>query len=193
MSDDPRRAGLDFSHVVPDPEPGASIAGDALRGAVRVDVTVPFEHVAAPALLGDGIAGTDRLVYVPRLRFEVPVVYVCFDPETHQTLYVGMAADLDSRRIRHEAEIERGNPGSASGSNMVPGAWGVMRADWFAVPVEAAYARYLEQALIAALKPVLQRPRKSKLNSRHAEALVAGGWTPAVARRIVELSKGGAL
>lgn len=183
---------LDFSHVAPDDDPG-SFAASAFRQPVAVDVVAPAETVDVPALLGSPIVGTDRLVYVPRVRMSEPVVYVCRDPVTGQVLYVGLTSDLDARRIRHEAEVDRGDPSRASGSNMVPSAWGVMRADWLAVPVPMEHGRHLEQALIAALRPVLQKPRRTKLNARHRDALVAGGWTDAAAARIVELSRAGSL
>lgn len=170
----------------------APLTGDDVRVAVSVDVTPAVETVHAPALLGDVELGTDRLIHVPRFRLAEPVVYVARDPKTGQVLYVGMTSDLDARRLRHESEVERGNPGSPSGSNVVPGAWGVMRADWFAVPCPAEHARWLEAALKAALLPVLDRSRRrTSLNRRHREALVAAGWTEDTAERLVDAVNAG--
>ena len=162
------------------------MSADTVRRAVSVEVAAPVATVDAPAILGGVEIGTDRLLYVPRLRLADPVVYVARDPKTGQVLYVGMTSDLDARRIRHESEVERGNPGRASGSNVVPGAWGIMRADWFAVPCPPEHARWLEAALKAALQPVLDRSkRRTKLNARHHDALVAAGWTEDTAERLV--------
>ncbi|GAB5535265.1 MAG: hypothetical protein Rubg2KO_15140 [Rubricoccaceae bacterium] len=183
---------LDFSHVI-DPDDPGSLAASSFRETVEVEVTSAVPSVDVPAVLGSPIIGTDRLAYVPRVRISQPVVYVCRDPMTSQILYVGLTSDLDARRIRHEAEIDRGDPSRSGGSNMVPSAWGVMRADWLAVPVPMEHGRHLEQALIAILKPVLQKARKSKLNALHEAAMVAAGWTEAAAARVVELSRASAL
>ena len=163
-----------------------ALTADALAAPVAVEVASPVRSAVAPAVLGDPVLGTDRLLYVPRLRLAEPVVYVARDPKTGSVLYVGLTSDLDARRIRHEAEVERGDPSRSSGSNVVPGAWGLMRADWFAVPCPAEHARWLEQALKAVLRPVLDRgKRKGRLNTRHRAALEAAGWTGDVAERLV--------
>lgn len=184
-----------------------SFPAAALRDLVSVAVSAPVAAVTAPVVLGHPALGTDRLVYVPRLRLSTPVVYVAMEPAEavafrggpayarteRRALYVGMTRDLDARRVRHESEADHGRAGSASGSVLVPGAWDILRADWFAVPVAAEHARRLEQALTSVLRPVMQKARAARLDARHRAALVAGGWTDEAAERIVDLSRAGLL
>lgn len=157
------------------------MSDDRDRAPVEVEV-VPFTAAATvPALL----AGTDRLLVVPRLRLWEPVVYVALERDTGRALYVGLTTDLDARRLRHETEARKGDAEHVGGSAVPPGSLAVLNAEWAAVPVPAAHARRVEEALKRVLRPMLSPPWDGRLDARHAVALEAAGWTEAEAERIV--------
>lgn len=173
------------------PDTGGKPPGDPLAPR-RIDIEPDLAAAVVPALLGDALAGTDRLLVLRRLRLDRPVVYVAFvppevdaPPETPPyVLYVGATRrGIDERIGEHlTAADSRAGGLRANARSVVPGGAQIMHAAlWAAVPVDGAFLRPLEDALTFLLRPVLQRHgaarRKTvRLGGLHVEAMVSAGW-----------------
>lgn len=167
-------------------------AGSPFRAGEPVRLVTPEASPLVPALLRH----SDRLLIVPRYRLRDPVVYVACARDG-MALYVGLTTDLDARRLRHESEVRRGRADSQSGSALVPGSYGVLNATWAAVTVPHEFGPALEQALLVALRPMLQpmrsRAAPKRLDARHHAALLAAGFDESIAERVYQLGRAGLL